>query len=678
MKIFPCSRNSTFSSELLPSEWLGMARQRCWSHRYRWRRTVAMRRTLVEMLRWNKGIRGWRDGSTSTCSGERKRNRPEQWKICKGQIGDRMIIVNSSRCDEVWTDLASSPEVFELLQWLFISITSLKEIRLDLVRRRMVSHWRGHHRMECVRQSTIDSLRVDWFECWIDGHQSEVRAHRPAVDRRRKVQDHLSRDLIQTDRRERERRCNGLTHSMVKDEVVESFVSTVLDEWTGAKAVPSRSDLSRSALNPLDAKVVEEIFSAAVEWTDGWTSQAAALNVRFSLHSSFDVKRRSKKYSFSFASPCFFQVESHWEWFQLKWSSRNAFVSDWSVFLLLKDIDSPISWKKENKRYPRLRSAGWGKQISRWLRRAFLLFHVDLVRREAHSSTENYSTLADLCKEIFLDLSWHISDPIDVRWLVFERMPKASPRTSVLQGIDQKRWKRRFVLVSRCKSLISLSLGSVGNLLNVIPLVSIWTSFVRIPLLLICLNSKNTDRANRSTFLFVCLGAYDQRWRRASDNFSQRTLSIQSLAKKSIVISISIYSLHPPCSLWIRSGDPTTDRWDFRSSLCTLLSVSVTNSSQALLLARQAPLPTEVEASSTTHCDFNTLSGRDTLRQTNWSVRTPRSFSSFAPGRSLLKIDIGATRTDHCTHLNTPFLSSFQRFVSLLRRSIVVLLFSMF
>ena len=52
---------------------------------------------------------------------------------------------------------------------------------------------------------------------------------------------------------------------MVKDEVVESVASTELDEWTGAKEMASRSDLSIPAVNRLDTKAVDEIFSAAVE-----------------------------------------------------------------------------------------------------------------------------------------------------------------------------------------------------------------------------------------------------------------------------------------------------------------------------------------------------------------------------------------------------------------------------
>lgn len=116
--------------------------------------------------------------------------------------------------------------------------------------------------MECVRQSILFEL--------IDRHVGltlelvvDATTNRRPVHRRRKVPNHLSTDSIPTDRRER--RSNGLTLLMVKDEVVGSFASTVLDEWTVFKGMPFCSDLSRSAVNRLDAKAVDEIFSVAVE-----------------------------------------------------------------------------------------------------------------------------------------------------------------------------------------------------------------------------------------------------------------------------------------------------------------------------------------------------------------------------------------------------------------------------
>jgi hypothetical protein len=81
------------------------------------------------------------------------------------------------------------------------------------------------------------------------------------------VQDHLSKDSIQTDRRERKGEKIQWVDPFDSEggSAVESFASTVLDEWTGGKEVSSRSDLSISSVNRLDAKAVEEIFSAAVE-----------------------------------------------------------------------------------------------------------------------------------------------------------------------------------------------------------------------------------------------------------------------------------------------------------------------------------------------------------------------------------------------------------------------------
>ena len=326
---FSFADEESIVSECLSSESLGMARQRC-----RWRRTVAMRRTLLERMHWNKGIRGWRDRSTWTMKDLQGTDR---WPDDHRQLislwwGLTLTWPRLQRCSNCFNHCSSRSHLWKRSVWIS-SDAEWSLIRADITewngeRERQVSEempcslavdvkrrislaeeeiivpgqrpWDGHQWRSCRSTSwaevlpwnvSIDSLRVDWSECWI------VEKFDPI-------------DL-------------GLTHSMVKDEVVESFASTVLDEWTGAKGVPSRSDLTRSAVNRLDAKA-----KAVVEWTDGWTSEvAAALNVRFSLHSSFDVKRRSKKSSFPFASPCSFQLESRWESLQMKWSSRSELAN---------------------------------------------------------------------------------------------------------------------------------------------------------------------------------------------------------------------------------------------------------------------------------------------------------------------------------------------------------------
>ena len=223
-------------------------------------------------------------------------------------------------------------------------------------------------------------------------------------------------------------------------------------------------------------------------------------------------------------------------------------------------------------------------EIVSWMRRTFLLLHVDLIRRESHSSTDHGSTLVDLCKEICLDLSCRIWDPIDVRWLFVERTwTTTSPKASVLQGIDQERWKRRsHFSQSEC-------LPSESFAFDLLDQQEHWS-------------------------IDLSLRLFDRLWsalRQGQWRFSSATIEHSVLAEE--VDRHIIPSLSPPCFLRIRGGDPTIDRLDFRSSLCsvcsphcTLPSASVTHSVQSVLSARQASLPPEVDACSTTHCDLNT------------------------------------------------------------------------